>query len=293
MSIIQGLESITSWQPEHTPTDSEAALEQGRVIYCPNLHFALNEDEQRIITPDIVAKNRKNASYNPSNDKLSGVCDSAELQNTLHAVMQRFARSAEEFTHRLLPHYAKHLSLGRTSFRPVEIDGREAASIRKDDKRLHVDAFPSTPMQDKRILRLFCNVNPEGKPRCWRTGEPFGSLAERFAKKLKGPFPGLRRVSQLLGITRRYQTLYDHYMLALHHTMKADTAYQNNIEQETLALAAGATWLCFTDSVSHAVDSGQYLFEQTFYLSYTDMQNPTLSPQAILQSHFKQDVLKT
>ncbi|PIQ43593.1 MAG: hypothetical protein COV52_07995 [Gammaproteobacteria bacterium CG11_big_fil_rev_8_21_14_0_20_46_22] len=293
MSIIQRLDTITSWQPEHTPDNSETSLEQGHVIYCPNLHFSLSDDEQRIITPTVVAKNRKNASYNPNNDKLSGVCDNTELQHTLHTVMKRFARSAERFAHRLLPHYAEQLSLGRTSFRPVEIDGREAPSIRKDDKRLHVDAFPSTPMQDKRILRLFCNVNPEGKPRCWRTGEPFNQLAERFAKKLKAPFPGLRRVSQLLGITRRYQTLYDHYMLALHHTMKEDTAYQNSIAQEPLALAAGATWLCFTDSVSHAVDSGQYLFEQTFYLSYTNMQNPALSPQAILQTHFKDDLLTT
>lgn len=45
---------------------------------------------------------------------------------------------------------------------------------RADDRRLHVDAFPTRPNYGERILRVFANVNPAGVPRAWRVGEPFG-----------------------------------------------------------------------------------------------------------------------
>ena len=49
----------------------------------------------------------------------------------------------------------------RTSFRPGAIETR-ALSPRKDDKRLHVDAFPSSPVQGRRIFRVFTNAHPAG-----------------------------------------------------------------------------------------------------------------------------------
>ena len=78
-----------------------------------------------------------------------------------------------------LPAYRDRLEIGRTSFRPVEIAGR-ASSWRKDDTRLHIDSFPATPVHGKRILRVFTNVNPHGRPRTWRLGEDFESVAQRF-----------------------------------------------------------------------------------------------------------------
>ena len=59
-----------------------------------------------------------------------------------------------------------------TSYRPFEVDQRKL-SWRRDDTRLHVDAFPSNPIGEKRILRIFRNINPDGQPRHWRVGEDF------------------------------------------------------------------------------------------------------------------------
>jgi hypothetical protein len=42
---------------------------------------------------------------------------------------------------------------------------------------MHVDNFPSTPTRGKRILRVFTNVNPSGRARVWRMGEPFEQMA--------------------------------------------------------------------------------------------------------------------
>ena len=78
------------------------------------------------------------------------------------------------------------LHQAKTSLRPVEVSGRRQ-SWRKDDTRLHVDSFPSQPSCGKRILRVFSNVNPDGRPRVWKVGEPFEAVARKFWPELRGP----------------------------------------------------------------------------------------------------------
>ncbi|CAI2400933.1 Protein of uncharacterised function (DUF2843) [Serratia proteamaculans] len=57
---------------------------------------------------------------------------------------------------------------------------RATSSWRKDDSRLHVDAFPSRPNLGEHILRIFTNINPHGEHHQWRIGESFPQLARRF-----------------------------------------------------------------------------------------------------------------
>jgi hypothetical protein len=87
-----------------------------------------------------------------------------------------------------------------------------------------------------------------------------------------------------LRITKGRRSLYDHYMLGLHDAMKADTRYQAESPQARIEFAPGAVWACFTDSVSHAAISGQYAFEQTFYLPVSAMAVPARSPLRILET---------
>src|SRR5689334_5648275 len=98
-------------------------------------------------------------------------------------MMQRYCGQACALVRMLLPSYADALEIGRTSFRPVEIAGRRLSAT-KDDTRLHVDAFPSTPTGGKRILRVFTNVNPDGKGRDWRLGDSFEDVARSFADRI-------------------------------------------------------------------------------------------------------------
>ncbi len=80
------------------------------------------------------------------------------------------------------------MSLAGTSYRPFDVDKRKL-SWRRDDTRMHVDAFPSNPIGERRILRIFRNINAEGQPRHWRVGEAFGDMAEKFlpSSRLFGP----------------------------------------------------------------------------------------------------------
>src|SRR5262249_56248117 len=140
---------------------------------------------------------------------------------------------------------------GRTSFRPVEIAGRPS-SWRKDDTRLHIDAFPATPVQGRRILRVFANVNPDGRPRSWRIGDSFDAVARHFVASLRLPFPGTGAVLRALGITKTPRSAYDGLMLQLHDRMKEDTAYQREAPQGAFDFPARSAWVLFTAAVTHA-----------------------------------------
>lgn len=259
------------------------SLESGQVLFFPNLPFLLTAEEKVFLTPTIADPKSKNIGYHPENNKLWGVHqqdDEARIQ--LKRMMQRYAQYAFTLIQQALPDYRKHLMVGRTSFRPVEVVGRHS-SYRKDDKRLHVDAFPSSPNQGKRIIRVFCNINPHGQARVWRLGEPFEAVAERFLPTTQKPWKGKSTLLNLLNITKSYRTRYDDIMLQLHDNMKADEHYQATANQKRVEFEPNTTWIVQTDHVSHAAMSGQYLLEQTFYLPVHGMQNPELSPLRVLE----------
>jgi hydroxyacyl-ACP dehydratase HTD2-like protein with hotdog domain len=66
----------------------------------------------------------------------------------------------------------------------------------------------------------------------------------------------------LVGITKSKRSEYDHVMLKIHDAMKADDEYQRTMASEPVNFMPGSIWVCFADSVSHSVHSGQHMFEQ-------------------------------
>lgn len=277
--------AVSSW---HDAIDSATqlqaieALESGRVVLLPNLDFAMHGNEQRFLSPDIVSPNSKNIRFNLRTKELGGCSLNAAEQQILSGMMQRFAEDCRSLVEKLLPHYTSNLTTARTSYRPVEISGRPS-SYRKDDTRLHVDAFPSTPTAGKRILRVFTNVNPNGFARHWRLGEPFAKVVEQFLPQLPKPNVLAAKMMNLCKLTRGVRTPYDHYMHHLHNAMKKDMDYQKNANQEEFFFTPGSTWLVYSDQASHAAMSGQYLLEQTFYLPVTAMRNENSTPLRILE----------
>lgn len=286
MSLITHL-PLTQWSPSLTSAQQDQwlqALESGQVLHCPHLAFAVLPEETRWMNQTLGTMKAKNISFNPAQETLKGmVCDAATEQ-LLQGFCQRFYQQATALVTALFPAYQPALKAGMTSLRPVEVAGRTPASYKKDDARLHIDAFPSRPNQGRRILRVFSNINPHGKPRVWRVGEPFVEVAKRFAPQVPRPFPGSAWLLQALHITKGPRTRYDHTMLHIHDRMKADTAYQNSVAFEEIAFAPGSTWIVFSDSVSHAVLAGQHMLEQTFYLPPEAMRSPELSPLKVLEN---------
>lgn len=259
----------------------QSALESGRVLILPALRFVPRADEAPLFTPAILG-GAKNASFDPRTGALGGATLGESDAALLRAMMQRFSAQAAALVSGLLPSCRPSLIQARASFRPAEIAGRRT-SWRKDDTRLHVDSFPATPSGGRRILRVFTNVNPEGRARTWRVGGPFETVARRFAAQLRLPWPGTGRLLSMLRITKTPRSPYDALMLQLHDAMKADEEFQRTSEQTTIDFASGATWICFTDEVSHAATAGQYQLEQTFLLPVGAMREPQRSPLRILE----------
>lgn len=275
--------AYTDWSDAAVPDTARAAiaaLERGHVLFLPRLTFAVS-DAADIFSPAILSSS-KNTSFDPSTDRIGGTTLQGDQLVRLRAMMRRFSDQAHALVSHLLPTYAGRLRRARASFRPAEIAGRPT-SWRKDDTRLHVDSFPATPVQGRRILRVFSNVNPVGRPRAWRIGGEFEDVAKRFAGALSLPFPGTAVLLRMLQVTKTRRTAYDALMLQLHDRMKEDVVFQRTSEQESIDFPAGSTWLAFTDEVSHAAMTGQYQLEQTFLLPVEAMIDERRSPLRILE----------
>lgn len=274
---------IREWNPvlqAEVSARCTMALEDGQVLYCPNLDFGLANAELRFLTPAVLGDKAKSLAFDP----VSGILKHARSDGgEIAAMMRRYAETARGLICAALPRYAAALQTGRTSFRPVGIEGR-ATSLAKDDTLLHVDAFPTSPVADRRILRVFSNANRDGQSRHWRLGQAFADVARRFQPQLRRPLPGAAWAMKATGLTRGYRTEYDHTMLAIHDAMKRAADYQRDAPQSEFNFPPGSTWIVFTDAVSHAALSGQHLFEQTFYLPVSAMLDESKAPLRILEA---------
>ncbi|MGH7191307.1 MAG: Kdo hydroxylase family protein, partial [Acetobacteraceae bacterium] len=173
---------VTAWDAPVEPDQSARAveaLETGRVLFFPFLPFAVMAGEQKFLSEDALEPGRKNISFDPAEGTCQGSRHGGAEAAELAAMLERFARQAEALMLALAPGYAGRLERARTSFRPAEIEDR-ATSVRKNDRLLHVDAFPTRPTRGKRILRVFSNIAPDGAERLWRVGEPFAEFAKKF-----------------------------------------------------------------------------------------------------------------
>jgi hypothetical protein len=288
MSRLAALD-IAGWDdPRDTTLVAHATheLESGNVLFLPRVGFELSTQEQRFLSPQWLTRGAKNVSYDPREDALDHSSAQGEDRRQLTAMMARFAQRARGLVLSLCPRYATTLRDGLASFRPVEIRGRET-SHRKDDTRVHVDAFASRPNQGLRILRVFSNVNPHGKPRVWEIGEPFDAVAQRFRDQVPPQWPGSAWLLEKLHVTKGRRSAYDHVMLNLHDRVKLDDHYQRSTPKTHIEFPPQSTWIAFTDRVMHAALAGQFLLEQTFYLPVAAMQDERLAPLRILEQMYR------
>jgi hypothetical protein len=276
---------IADWSPAVTESERgeiTSTLEQGGVAYLPRLAFQFGDSERRLLSPAWSDGKSKNIYLRGAGRELRGARGEPDVLQDLRVLIDRFAAQSRSLIVALVPRYAEYMTAGNTSYRPCEVEAR-AMSWRKDDSRLHTDAFPSSPTHGVRILRVFSNVNPSGEARHWRVGEAFEDMVGKFAPAFKPYSPAYAWLLERLRITKSRMTEYDHQMLQLHDLVKADAAYQEGSPQEHMPFPPGSTWICFSDHVLHAAMSGQYMMEQTFFLPVQGMHSPESSPLRVLE----------
>jgi len=280
---------VDSWSGPFAPETrarAQASLESGAVLFFPRLGFRLANSEMEFLDSRLTNGKAKNISLDSSTGKLQGTSAIGEKAARLAAMIERFGADATQFVSDLLPNYAE-VERARTSYRPVEVEGR-GYSVIKDDRLLHVDAFPSRPMQEgRRILRFFANVAPAkangGGSRRWHVGEPFQDFARKFAPHVRPHLPGQSWLFDRLGITRGKRSAYDEMMLSLHDAAKRDAAYQKHSPHTALEFPPGSCWLVYTDMVLHAALAGEFALEQTFHFDVAKMGEPERAPIRVLE----------
>jgi hypothetical protein len=273
---------VADWQasaPAGTQQLAVETIEGGGVLILPRLAFAMTGFERRFLSPQWSDDKAKNISFD--GHALKGARGSVSDLADLALIISRFAQCAADLVSALFPRYAPFVERARTSFRPQPAVGR-AVSWRKDDSRLHIDAFPSRPNRGERILRVFSNVSPD-EDRVWRVGDRFEAVARKFLPMIGRQLPGSARLLAALRVTKGLRSEYDHLMLALHDRAKADLDYQKTCPQQVVRFPPGSTWLCFSDQVMHAAVSGQYMFEQTIHLPVSALYHEKSSPLATLE----------
>jgi hypothetical protein len=76
---------------------------------------------------------------------------------------------------------------------------------------------------------------------------------------------------------------YDRFMLRLHDFMKQSDALQSSCHPARHDFAPFDSWIVFTDTVPHAVLSGQYALEQTYIVPRGVQRAPERSPLMLLE----------
>ena len=279
------------WTPSLSADESRrlgGELELGKVLYLPRLGFDIPASERRFLDTRWLSGTHKSLSYEPERAAATGGVRGAQGEmddlRALAALIARFQGNAVSLIHALFPQYAPHLRLAPTSLRPGNVKNHKL-SWRKDDTRLHIDAFPSRPNRGERILRVFSNVHPGGTEeaaRVWKVGDLFEETAADFAARVKPPLPGSAALLRALRITKARRTYYDHLMLGMHDAMKRDQDYQSRNSHLVFGFPPGSTWICFSDQTAHAALSGQFMMEQTLHLPLDQQYFPERAPLRVL-----------
>ena len=268
-------------------------LERGEVIYyrvCP-FPVAAGDDEDFLCQQRLAGRAHKNISYDPNTGKTNGFMrQSPERADRLRRLFASFSSHATSWLAATLPHYARGWQLDRVSFRPEEEATRRLRLSARNDL-LHVDAFPSRPTNGKRLLRVFVNLNPVD-PRVWMTTDPFSILFERYGQEAglpaqyRAPWGNrlLQFLSRLIRRRRPRRSPYDSFMLRFHDFLKRNEEFQEKCPKRFWSFPPGSAWMCFTDTVSHAVLRGRYALEHSYFVSPNDLALPRESPAAIVES---------
>jgi hypothetical protein len=272
-------------------------LEGGGVVVLPGRGFELTPDESTLITDtrrmlrgiqeEETRNGRPTILYEPWRGRIKRahfasvdgkivrgrVSRAATPQVT--AMMARFASWAEELTGSLFPRYRTVLAQDRVTYRPHG---------RRSTQGLHIDSAYDYPTQGRGMLRLFCNIDPGGKPRVWQVGEPYLPFVERFLPHVSPREPGATsRFLRSLGVVRGAKTRYDLLVADLRRCGKSDREYQATAPRRIVEFPSGTCWFAITDLVLHGAVSGQQSLDQTWFLPPEAMEKPQHSSLRILE----------
>lgn len=286
-----------------SPTDVEEALERAQVVYFEECPIELPSEADLDLLRNLPGEMKtKNVSYHPESDSVPRFEADPEIEARVLNILRTHGKRVEELLHRIIPDFVPGWTMGTTSFRPIEEEGRDLKP-RASNEIVHFDAGAYGATNGARILRFFVNVHPE-RDRVWGTKGGFGPVIESHPELLAAARAGKDRVpvrkglldhllsGLVAGLARLYplartvdSSPYDRSMRRIHNYMKENDAFRADPSgYEELRFPPYTAWMVYTDGVSHSVVSGQYCFVTTLLIPLENSLRPELAPINVLAS---------
>ena len=191
-----------SWAAKDTRTRRSLAplLEQGAVVFLPNLPFAVEPAERDIFSPAILSSS-KNTSYDPLTDRVGGTTLSGAPREQLRGRLHRFSGAAASLVDQLFPEYRGQSRAAARQFPPggnrrtadLVAQGRHATASRR---------LPASPTRGDRILRVFERESRGARPHVARRRGGCSSRGTICVRAIAA-VPGGRRCCSRLCASRR------------------------------------------------------------------------------------------
>jgi hypothetical protein len=245
---------------------------------------------------------RKNVSYHPEADSVSGLDRAAPIYARTHAALTRLRADIASWTKRAMPDLLRDADIGTCSFRPMEEAGR-AIDAHKASELIHVDAGAYGATNGDRILRFLINANAS-RDRVWASKGDFPSIFARHAERagFTGPAGRVGRLDKnafdrlLSGLIRTLSAAvplakvldsspYDRAMKRFHDYLKDNPDFQSEVQSHVeMRFAPYSAWMVFADGVSHGCLSGQHCFIWTALTPLRNMRYPERAPINVLRA---------
>jgi hypothetical protein len=285
-----------------SPPEIEDALERSEVVYFEHCPVELpSADDLHLLRDGLPAELKtKNISYHPESDSVPRFEADPETRRRVETILRTHGQRVEAWLRRVLPDYVEGWTVGTTSFRPIEEEGRKLAP-RSSNELVHVDAGAYGATKGARILRFFVNVHPE-RERVWGTKGSFSELMSRDDSLWTAARGGKEELrldgtaldtlySGFIGTMSRVYPLikvvdsspYDRAMRRIHNYMKENPRFRDDPSGfKEIRFPPMSAWMVFTDGISHSVLRGRHAFVTTVLVPLRNCRQPELAPYRIL-----------
>jgi hypothetical protein len=285
-----------------SPNEVENAMERAEVVFydrCPvELPSEADLDFMRGGLPRELQV--KNISYHPESDSIPRFDAASDVKDRIERILRTHGQRVAAFLRRTCPDYVPGWTLGTTSFRSIEEQGRKLKP-RSSNELVHVDAGAYGATNGARILRFFVNIHPT-RDRVWGTKGSFQDLMNRHPELWDAARGGKPRVtidkgpldklySGLIGAVGKLYPLlrvidsspYDRSMRRIHNFMKEDPSFRDSRDHyREIHFPPLSSWMVFTDGISHSVLTGQHALVTTVLVPLENCRTPEITPYHLL-----------
>jgi hypothetical protein len=285
-----------------SPQEIEDAMERAEVVFFDRPPVEMPSDADLELLREGLPRElqTKNISYHPESDSIPRFEAAADVKERVERILRAHGRGVEQFLRRSVPDFVPKWTLGTTSFRSIEEQGRNLKP-RSSNELVHIDAGAYGATNGARILRFFVNIH-QSRDRVWGTKGSFNALMGRHRELWDAAKGGKPRVDLAKGpLDKVYTGLihamskvyplfqvidsspYDRSMRRIHNHMKENPAFRDSREgYQEIHFPPMSAWMVFTDGISHSVLTGQHALVTTVLIPLANCRIPELSPYQVL-----------